>query len=42
LTPLADMLVGGKPHMSVAAVPNAQILVLSDPHLAEEPEGASP
>jgi hypothetical protein len=42
LTPLAGVLVGGKLNMSVAAVPNAQILVLSDPHLAEEPEGASP
>ena len=42
MTPLADMLVGGKPNMSNTAVPNAQILALSDPHLAEEPEGASP
>jgi hypothetical protein len=41
LTPLADMLVGGKLNMSVAAVPNAQILAHSDPHLAEEPEGVS-
>jgi len=36
------MLVGGKLNMSVAAVPNTQILALSDLHLAEEPEGASP
>jgi len=28
--------------MSVAGVPNAQILAFSDPHLAEEPEDASP
>ncbi|HEY6750377.1 MAG TPA: hypothetical protein VI027_03530 [Rubrobacteraceae bacterium] len=42
MTPLADMLVGGKLNMFVAAVPNAQILALSDPHLAEEPEDASP
>ena len=42
MTPLADMLVGGKLNISVAAVPNARILSLSDPHLAEELEGASP
>jgi hypothetical protein len=40
------MLVGGKLNIklniSVAAVPNPQILALSDPHLAEKPEDASP
>jgi hypothetical protein len=45
LTPLADMLVGGKLNIklniSVAAVPNAQILVPSDLHLAENPEDVS-
>jgi hypothetical protein len=41
LTPLADMLVGGKLNISVAAVPNAQILVPSDLHLAEKPEDVS-
>ncbi len=42
MTPLADMLVGGKLNVSVAAVPNAQILAPSDLHLAEKPEGVSP
>ena len=41
MTPLADMLVGGKLNISVAAVPNAQTLVPSDLHLAEKPEGVS-
>ena len=41
MTRLADMLVGGKLNMSVAAVPNVQILVPPDPHLAEKPEGVS-
>ena len=41
MTRLADMLVGGKLNMSVAAVPNPQILVPPDPHLAEKPEGLS-
>jgi hypothetical protein len=41
LTPLADMLVGDKLNISVAAVPNAQILVPSELHLAEKPEGVS-
>ena len=41
MTPLADMLVGGKLNMSVATVPHAQILAPSDLHLAEKPEGVS-